>query len=146
MVVIQQAEAAEQLNLTGCDPVAFPNDILALLIYDRFYRFHSFLTGFFGRCLVDDHIRFDTGAQYCGNDVLHQRYVQLVSDNLLNGHDGLGNLSLANGGIQGIFHRDGHRRNHFLEGGGIHAHQRCQLVPVQIQRVDKGQRVGNFFF
>ena len=46
------------------------DDVLPLQVDDRFHRFHGFLPGLTGSVLVNDHIRFDAGAQYGRNDVL----------------------------------------------------------------------------
>ena len=48
-----------------------------------------------GSVLIDDHIGFYTGTKDGGKNRLRQGYIYFITDNLLNGHDRLADLTFA---------------------------------------------------
>ena len=145
-VVVQQPQRPQHLKLRSRNPVAFPNNVLSLNVNNGINGVHGALLGLFRGFLVNGHVRLDAGPKHRGQNVLRQRDIHLISDDLKNGLNRLGNLSFPNGGVHRVVHRRGHQVHHVVKHGGFRPQHRHNLVPVQVQVVQQPHGIGNFLF
>ena len=96
VIIMEQSELTKHLHLTVSYAVSFAYNILSHQINDRFNRFHCFVSCLISGFLVYDHIRLDACAQNRGQNILCQGNINLKSDNLNNGLNGLIDLAFTN--------------------------------------------------
>ena len=101
MIIVQETQTSEHFNLIKGNPVAFPDNILSLGHNDRFHSISGLLPVSLIIFLVDRHIRFDTGTQDNGNNILdigniNRRITHILHD----AHDFLGYLSFPDARTQ----------------------------------------------
>ena len=137
VVVVQHAQAAQHFQLVGGHALAGDDDVLSLLVDDRFHGGARLVAQLFGGFLIDDHVGADHLAQNGGDDVLEQVDVGLVADDLLQILNGFVDIPFADGGVEGVFNGGGDvfvQVGHLLVGG---AQQRAQLI---IRQTDLGEQ------
>ena len=141
---IQQAQGGEHRNLIGADALAFPDDVLALLVDHRFHAVAGRLTGRLGGHLIHHHVRLDNRVEHHRHDGVCQIAVHPVFADGIDVVDGAGHLAFPDGGVQRVLHRRAHLADHGVEGFALRAQEHAGLIGRERNPLHHGLGIGYF--